>query len=387
MQSSARPRLAYVVNALNPGGTEKLVVEMSLAFAAEYDIAVICLDEPGQWGMDLRTHQIPVYCVWRQPGLDFSMVGKLAQLFRRLRIDLVHAHQCTPWFYSALARLLYPRARVLLEEHGRFYPEVDNLKRRLLNRLLVVPLTQRFVAVSQDVRSRLHRYEGIPARRIAVIYNGAGVVDAITSSERNDLRAALVIPPGSFVVGTVGRLDPIKNLPMFVDAVVRAKQHVPELQAVIVGHGPMFDEVSAHIERAGAADYIRMTGYRADAKRLTQCFDLFVLASFSEGTSMALLEAIAVGVPVAVTNVGGNPEVVDENKTGWVIPNDDAEALASAMREAARNAQRREQFALAGRQRFAERFAFQRMIEQYRETYRELTVVPRPARITGSAEV
>jgi hypothetical protein len=119
-----RPSLAYVVNALNPGGTERLVVDMSRVFAREYDLQVICLDTPGTWGEALRADGIPVHCLWRRPGLDLSMAGKLANIFRNARTQLVHAHQCTPWFYAALSRLRSRAPKLLLEEHGRFYPEI-----------------------------------------------------------------------------------------------------------------------------------------------------------------------------------------------------------------------------------------------------------------------
>src|SRR5215471_14843199 len=128
-----KPSLAYVVNALNPGGTERLVVDMARAFACDYDLQVICLDEPGSWGEALRAERIPVHCVWRQPGLDLSMPGKLAAIFRAARTQLIHAHQCTPWFYCALARLRHGAPKLLLEEHGRFYPEVLNRKRVWFN--------------------------------------------------------------------------------------------------------------------------------------------------------------------------------------------------------------------------------------------------------------
>ena len=171
--SSGLPNLAYVVHSLNPGGTEKLIVEMSLAFASEFDVAVMCLDEPGLWAAELRAKGIPVHCLWRQPGLDLAMPVRLANHFRRSNTQIIHAHQCTPWFYAALSRLLHSAPRLLLEEHGRFFPEVQNPKRVFVNRLLVRKLTHRFVAVSSDIRMRLQRYEGLNAERIEVIYNGA----------------------------------------------------------------------------------------------------------------------------------------------------------------------------------------------------------------------
>ncbi len=155
-----RPVLAHVVNSLQPGGTERLVIEMSRALMGDFDVCVFCLDEPGQWAGELRAQGIPVECLWRQPGLDLAMAVKLGRALRRRGVQIIHAHQYTPWFYAALSRLLYRRPQLLLEEHGRFFPEVDRPLRRFINRLLIRRLTHRFIAVSADVGLRLEQYEG-----------------------------------------------------------------------------------------------------------------------------------------------------------------------------------------------------------------------------------
>jgi L-malate glycosyltransferase len=370
--STARPALAYVVNALHPGGTERLVLEMSRVFAREFDLMVVCLDEPGAWGELLRSEGVPVHCVWRRPGLDSSMPRKLARLFRAAGTRIVHAHQCTPWFYSALARLRHRAPKLLLEEHGRFYPEILNRKRVLVNRALIRPLTHAFVAVSQDVRARLERYEGVDASRIRVIYNGVSPETARAAPARQELRAQLGFAPGDFVIGTVGRFDPIKNLPMLARALAAVAGRDPRARGLLVGDGPEMPRMRALLESLGLQERVRLTGFRQDARELAQCMDLFVLASFSEGTSMALLEAMAAGVPVAVTAVGGNPEIVTRGETGWVVPSDDASALGAALSEALKDEVLRARFAAAGKRRFEERFRFATMIDQYRGLYREL---------------
>ena len=367
-----RPGLAYVVNALNPGGTEKLVVEMSRAFSREFALTVVCLDEPGSWGQQLRDEGIPVHCLWRQPGMDLSMPGKLARLFRSVDARIVHAHQCTPWFYSALSRIRYRKPRLLLEEHGRFYPEVENRTRALVNRALIRRLTHQFVAVSQDVRSRLERYEGLDSRQISVIYNGVSAPQPLSTEERAALRAEMGFRREDFVVGTVGRFDPIKNLPMLVQSLAQLKTELPSLRGLLVGDGPESASVRALVEASGLTDRVQFTGFREDARRLTQCMDLFVLSSFSEGTSMALLEAMAAAVPVAVTDVGGNPEIVVNGDSGWVVPSGDVPALRQVILNAKQDDAGRMRRAAAARRRFQEQFSIERMIHRYRDLYLDL---------------
>jgi len=367
-----RPALAYVVNSLDPGGTEKLVVDMSVAFAADFSVHVFCLDEPGLWARELRERGIPVYGLWRQPGLDLRLPVKLARLFRRLEVRIVHAHQCTAWFYAALSRLIYRPPALLLEEHGRFFPEVDRPLRRVVNRWLIRRLTQRFVAVSEDIRERLGRYEGLDRARIEVIYNGVSTEPNTCASARNALRGELGFGAADFVVGTVGRFDPIKNLPMLVKSLAAARAKDARVGGLFVGDGAEWTRVRSLVESLGLAGRVRLTGFRDDSRVLVQCMDLFVLSSLSEGTSMALLEAIAAGVPVAVTAVGGNPEIVIGGETGWVVPSGDVDSLTGAILEASGDAARRGRLAGAGKQRFEERFTFERMIARYRELYRSL---------------
>lgn len=370
------PAIAYVVNTLNTGGTERLVVDMSRAFAREFDVMVVCLDEPGAWGQALRAEGFKVHCVWRQPGVDLSMPRKLAALFRAAGTRLVHAHQCTPWFYSALSRLRHRAPKLLFQEHGRFYPEVENRRRRLVNRALINRLTHDCVAVSEDVRMRLERYEGLDAARIRVIYNGAPPPELLGATRRAELRQSLGFAPGDFVIGTVGRFDPIKNLPMLVGSLAQVMQRHANVRGLLVGDGPEFARIRAMSGELGIESRLRLTGYRDDARLLAQCMDLFVLSSFSEGTSMALLEAMAAGVPVAVTAVGGNPEIVSGGETGWVVPSDDVTALTAAMLQAFADQPARQRYAEAAQRRFQQRFLLPRMIDHYRDLYREMLALP-----------
>ena len=367
-----RPGLLYIVNSLNPGGTERLVMEMGLAFSREFRVSIVCLDEPGRWAADLRRAGIPVQCLWRQPGLDLSMPVKIACIARDIDAAIIHAHQCTPWFYGALSRMFHGAPKLLLEEHGRFYPEEDKPARRHVNRTVIVPLSHRFVAVSEDVRWRLDRYEGLDAARVDVIYNGVDVGPELSPAQRLALRQTLGFTKDHIVIGTVGRFDPIKNLPMLVDSLAGAHGQNGRIRGLLVGDGPEFGAIQQRIDLHGLNEAVRLTGFRSDARQLVQCMDLFVLSSFSEGTSMALLEAMASGVPAAVTAVGGNPEIVIAGETGWVVPSGAVAALTSAILDAVADEPLRQDFGRAGRQRFEEHFTFGRMIERYRDLYHSM---------------
>jgi len=372
MNRDERPGLLYVVNSLAPGGTERLVVQMSRAFLEEYAVQVLCLDDAGAWACDLRKSGIPVYVLWRQPGLDLSMAVRIAQHCRRHRISIIHAHQCTAWFYAALSRVLHPKTRLLFEEHGRFYPEVRNRLRVWANKILIAPLTHRSIAVSRDIRERLHRYEGLNSDRVDVIYNGVTKPVPLDAAARSALRQGLGFGTDHFVVGTIGRFDPIKNFPMLIRSLEQAGARAPALRGLLVGAGPTFEEIQSMVAAGPMRGRIVLTGYRTDSRELIQCLDLFVISSLSEGTSMSLLEAVAAGVPVVVTAVGGNPEVVENGENGWVVPSNEQVEMASAISEALADSSKIDRFVRAGLRRFEERFSMERMIQNYRYQYRAL---------------
>jgi glycosyltransferase involved in cell wall biosynthesis len=183
-------------------------------------------------------------------------------------------------------------------------------------------------------------------------------------------RAALGLSESDRVVGTVGRLDPIKNLPMFVDALAGACRADPRVKGIVVGGGPQHAEIERRIEAAGLTGRVLLTGHRDDARALVGCFDLFVLASFSEGTSLALLEAMSAGVPAAVTAVGGNPELVEAGRSGWVVPSGDTAALEAAIRQAFAEPELRARYAEAAQLRYESRFTMQAVLDAYRDLYR-----------------
>ena len=223
------------------------------------------------------------------------------------------------------------------------------------------------------MRRRLIRFEGIPqSERIDVIYNGTQWDKGISDDNRGAIRKRMGFAGSDFVVGTIGRFDEIKNLPMLVEGIARARQRSKRVKGLLVGHGPMFEQVRELASSLGLENEILFPGYRDDAKELVQCLDLFVLASFSEGTSMALLEAMAGGSPVAVTNVGGNPEIVEDGRTGWVFASDSPDELSEIISEAIGDPDKTSEFASAGRERYREKFTFDRMITEYRSIYDEL---------------
>lgn len=200
------------------------------------------------------------------------------------------------------------------------------------------------VVVSQDIKARLQlEYPGL-ADRIHVLYNGVDT-DAFdpgrfTTADRRAFKASLDIPEHHHVIGAVGRLDPVKNLPMLIQAAGRVLSHFPNTTFVIAGEGAEKQNLIEAARQAGVLGRFRFPGFVADMPRLLHGLDVLTHTSFSEGVPNAVLEAMAMGKPVIATAVGGVPELIESGKTGILIPSNDAENLAWTLCDLLQNPQK-----------------------------------------------
>lgn len=355
-----------LVLSLSPGGTERLVIEIVRALSARIDSVVCCLDEPGAWAAELEAMQVPVISLGRAPGFQPQLVGRLARILKERDIDVVHCHHYSPYVYGLLASLLAPKARIVFTEHGKLSDAGPSRKRRLVNPILS-RLPGRLFAVSADLRQHMIA-EGFPARRLGVLYNGIDPGERPTATQRLQARADLGVPPDGFVAGTVGRLDPVKNLGLLLGAHALLIAKHPNARTVIVGDGPERAALEATAATLGISRSVVFAGYRNDVRTLMPAFDVYVNCSTYEGVSLTILEAMAATLPVVATPVGGNPEVIVEGETG-LLTTGSARALADALAALALDPRRRRVMGDAGRWRVKKHFSITRMVDQYAGAY------------------
>ena len=360
-----------VVLSLNPGGTERLVIELSRRLHAEFPMAVCCLDERGSWGEALRRDGIPVHELGRQPGFHPFLAAKVRTLARRQGAQIVHCHHYSPFVYGALASLLMPDVKVIFTEHGRLSDAPPSRKRRTANRLLG-GLADAVTTVSHDLLSHMVR-EGFDAGAVRVVSNGITVPAPRSPHDRIRTRHLLGLAGDDFVIGSVGRLDPVKDFPNLVDALAALRRSGANARLVLVGDGPERADIEQHVRNSGLTDCVQLLGYRADATDLLCALDLYVNSSIFEGISLTILEAMAVGLPVVATHVGGTSEIVEQGVTGLLTPARDAVALAAAMATLHQSEVMRRAYGNAGRERVVRAFSIERMVAEYAGLYRRLT--------------
>ena len=218
---------------------------------------------------------------------------------------------------------------------------------------------------------------GLPCREAARQISSIAVawLKSITTSQffivvdRARARVSLGIHPDAFVVGSVGRLDPVKGFPTLIDAFDAVRQDAPGARLVIVGDGPEREALASLARGAGREESIVFTGHREDALSVLVGFDIFANSSVFEGVSLTILEAMAARLPVVATAVGGTPDVVADGETG-VLDARDAAALAAGLRQVMEDDDRRLRYGRAGRDRVVTRFSLDAMLAAYADLYR-----------------
>ncbi len=368
---AAKPiAVCQLLHTMNVGGAEVLAARLVRRLRSDYRFCFACLDEVGPLGQQLRAEGFPVHLIGRQPGLDWRCPLRLAEVVRSEGIDVVHAHQYTPFFYGLTARLRGPRRPIVFTEHGRHQPDYPRRKRMIVNRLLL-SRRDRVVGVGAAVRDALVANEGLPRDRVGVLYNGIDVDAFSAASDRASARTALGAAPGELTLLQVARLDYLKDHATAVRTLARVVAQRPEARLVLVGDGPERPAVEAAARAAGVDGKVRWLGTRHDVARLLPGADVFLLTSLSEGIPLTVLEAMAAGLPIVATDVGGLAEVVAHGDTGFLAPARDDEALAGLVLRLADDADLRRRMGHAGRTRVKERFDEPRMCADYGQLYEE----------------
>jgi sugar transferase (PEP-CTERM/EpsH1 system associated) len=377
IMSSTRPHLVHVVHSLQTGGTEIGLVNMVGALAREFQHTVIGMVEGGPLEARLPV-DVAVHRLGKRSGLDLGAIGRLASILRALRPDIVHSRN---WgaFDAVIAGAIARVPSIVHGEHGREANDPAGLDRRR-NRLRrwTAPLVTRYVAVSEDLGRWLTERIGIPPRKVVTIHNGVDIM-RFQQGDRIAARRAvgLDVPSGAVVVGTVGRLDPVKDQLGLLEAFAAVAASRPEVALVIAGRGPLWDAIESRSRHPDLAGRVSLLGERSDTPTILQALDIFALPSLTEGISNTVLEAMASGLPVVATRTGGTPELVVDGLTGTLVPVGDRSALARALTAYVANSRARAQHGAAGRQRAVESFSLERMTARYRSLYRELTGLDR----------
>jgi sugar transferase (PEP-CTERM/EpsH1 system associated) len=379
------PLVAHIIYALGTGGLENgLVNIINRCPPGRYRHAIICLTRSEEFASRITAPGVEVIELDKRPGHDWGMYWRLWRVLRRLSPAIVHTRNLAALETQALG-VVMPRCKRVHGEHGRDINDIDgsNVKYRWLRRGLS-PMIHRFIAVSRDLAEWLKGPVGLPPAKVVQIYNGvahdrfspqrkAGTGNPRVRSEARGIPEGFFTVPGCRVVGTVGRLAAVKDQGSLLRALAAIVQAEPTqretLRCILVGDGPERASLQSLVEELALGDCVWMAGDRDDIPNLLACMDVFVLPSLGEGVSNTVLEAMATGLPVVATRVGGNPELVTEGDTGLLVPVSDIAALARALQRLIDDPALCVRMGNAGLERVQRDFDWQRTVAAYLQVY------------------
>jgi len=367
------PRVAFVVHVMQVAGAEVLVRETVRRLRGAVTPTIFCLDAVGRIGEELVAEGVDLVCFDRKPGRDLGVGRRMAAAIRERNVDVVHAHQYTPFFYAAIAKALCGlRPRLILNEHGRHYPDRVSPVRRAVNRLVLDRLADAVTACSRFSAEGLIKTDGFAGARIEVIENGIEVDRYGPPADKALAKEDVGLDPERRYVIHVARHHPVKDQATLLKGFAAAAADLPRVDLLLVGDGPLRGELEDLAAELRVADRVKFLGIRTDIPELMRAADAFALTSVSEAASLTLLEAMASGLPSVVTDVGGNPELVRHEQEGLLFPRADATACAAAFRRMFSDPALAGRLGAAARARAVERYQLSRCIDQYHDLYRRL---------------
>jgi len=362
-----RTHVMQVLHSLEIGGAEKLAFDISRNFDDQFKFSFLCLDSLGQMTPRVKKEGMNVFCLNRKSGFDVSLVKNFSHILTEHNVDIIHAHQYTPYFYSVIsARLSNRKPKVIFTEHGRHQPDKIRFKRVIFNKIFQPSLCTGVSVFSKD---SLVTFEKISPSKIDLIYNGVDLNRFPTKYDKDLIRKKLGFRKNDSLVGIIARLDPIKDHTTLIDAISLLKKEFADLKLVTVGDGPEKSRLTDKVDRLNLKDEIVFMGTRDDVPDILMALDIFVLPSVMEAMSVTLLEAMSASLPVVATNVGGNKEIIVDGLSGKLVPVGDAHYLANTIKSLLTNPESARKLGTEARKSVEKNFSFDKMIENYKNAF------------------
>ena len=353
--------ICHVMLSLEPGGLENGVVNVVNGLDRDrFRSSICCLRRTGAFAARVRS-DVAIESMNTQGGNSPRTVLRLAKLFRSWGVDIVHTRNAEPFFFGVLGARLSGVPAVIHSEHGRTFP--GRRLRAAAQRILLSQVDAAF-AVSNRLRLDLVHELRLPPDRFEVISNGVDITafrnnSTLTDDHRQNRPVC---------IGSVGRLVPVKNYPLLLEAISRISKE-RSIKLILVGDGPERGRLTDMAEKLGIRHLVEFAGHRDDVHSLLRTFDIFVLPSLSEGMSNTLLEAMAAEVAVLASDVGGNIEIIEPECSGLVFRSGDVDHAVSQLSRLVENTSMRLSLARSGRRRVYEDFSVESMLNRYEALY------------------
>jgi len=363
--------ILHLSTSSGPGGAERMISTLTAALNRGQFRIIVGLFRPGWLQAECETLGVTTFVIPLAGRFYLQWFRACLRLLRKERVALIHAHEFSAivcgWIVATVAGV-----PVVATVHGKNY-FWEKLRRRAAYRLVSRQGTM--VAVSQDLKRFICDRLGIAEKRVEVIYNGVAQAQTVTDEETQKCKAEIGISGLYPVLGVVGSLYPVKGHRFLLEAMPEILRRWPQAVLLVIGRGELEFALKERAEQLAIGAHIHFLGMRQDVPRLLSVLDAFVLPSLSEGLSLALLEAMASGKPVVATRVGGNPELIDHGRTGFLVQPEDAKDLAANLVKLLSDPGMMQEFGRQGAERVRQHFSMGQMVDRYRDLYaRSLSV-------------
>ncbi len=353
-------RVLHIVLGLQVGGLEKFVLDLIDKYPPDIKPVIVCLEGRGELGK--QYDHLSIHELQRVPGISLKVIRQLVSLIKSHKIDIVHTHNPAPHFYGSMAGLL-TGCPVIHTKHGRNYP--TEFKKVWLNKISSY-LSNKIVAVSQNAADVCLEVENIPSKKVSVILNG------IDTNIFHQMGSDAEKTRGFVRIGIVARLSAEKDHQTLLNACKMLAVQTTGFHLDIIGDGPLRGTLEKTVRSLGLDTYVSFSGMRHDVPELLRQLDIFVLSSTTEGISLTLLEAMATELPIVATNVGGNPEVVIDGETGYLVPSQNPEEMARKLLLLINDRDIRRQMGEKARERVITNFSIMETAKKYEDLYRSI---------------
>ncbi|MBN1348687.1 glycosyltransferase [candidate division KSB1 bacterium] len=359
-------KILHLLPSLEFGGMENALVNLINGLDEQvFENVIYCFDslrEDEPLRKKIRSESINIYSSYKGDRIDWFLPLKLRTILRKEAIDIIHTRDWAATFYGTLAAKL-TGVRVIADIRGRI-PPVEGQKLKKFSHFISA-----IVAVSNDIKTLLSSEYGLISSKITTIHNGIDISRYNGAGEHRDCRAEFGFAPDDFIIGTIGRMEPVKDYGTLLTACAPPMQQNPHIRCLMVGDGSERERLQGLAAELGIDARVTFTGFREDVNPILRTMNLFLLTSISEGISNVLLEAMASGLPVIASDVGGTPEIISHEKNGILVPARNVELLSEQIRLLSEDPNRQRMLGNNARESIRSAFSFSKMIAEYSYLY------------------
>ena len=373
--SSDYLKVAHITLSMEMGGIENFILNFAAnAKDKRIEMIVVCLDSGGELISEVNKLGIQSYIFKRKPGFDWRIIFTLYRFFLSKKIDVVHTHNQASHFYAAIAAKMCGVPVIITTEHSRH--NVDLYFRRRVEKFLLSQITDYWVSVNEKLAMQSRIADKLQSEKIKCIPNG---IDILRFQQPNSLflaqRAVSIkkeigIPGDAEVIVMVGRLEPVKNHSLLLHAASRLKCNINNIHIVLVGDGPLKNDLKELAKQLDISDRVHFLGIRKDVNIVLWASDVFVLCSKTEGLPLSLLEAMAAKLSIVTTRSANGSGLV-LNKINGMVAENDAQSLAECIECLIANTEYRRKLVKTGFDLVARNYSIKKMISQYEFLYRK----------------